>query len=1092
MIYTCCNEHRKAAILGNAGINGIDYLEVLDHDAPAGSPRQQTLLLHCVKPVTVTVSPANILITGGESITGITAVWVSLASAPPPAPLTTPGERAYFQGLPDATGTLVIRVSRAGDFSPYALRLVNDLTAASEDPFEVTEALPGFDPEAACIGFSFKVECGPDFDCAAAPCDCPPELPPPPPINYLAKDYGTLRSVMLDRLSQLLPLWSATSEADIGIMLTELLAFVGDRLSYQQDALATEAYLQTARSRISLRRHALLVDYHVHDGCNARAWVCVQASTPMTLLKGQTRFFTAAPGAPSDLKPGSGNEERALQAGAVIFEPLYDAPLYPEHNQLLFYTWGEGGCCLPAGATEATLLGTLPNLKPGDVLIFQEMLGPQTGQSADADLRHRCAVRLTRVATQDSQGQTLVDPLFEAGTGLPITSASQQPTPVTEIEWSADDALPFPVCLSSSFVDASGTSQTLSQVSVAFGNVVLADQGVTFPPVALPAVPAPTLLQPQLQGTGAAGDRCQPAPRTALPVRYLPILPDSPVTQAVPLPVAGPPVTPALVPLSLTGYVALEDAGGFTALMVRPANPAAWPQSFGLLATASGPGTFDLAVLYSPPGGPAGVSGPVTVERLTGLSVKKTDPTYAPAVINSLSRFIRVPPSYVPPSAAPSAFPGAPTMLPATGTVFLEDSASKPYLTVQPTNPLGWPSSFAVLVQNLLATPDAFNLLVLYAPSSGVGVPIPVLLEQFNAVSLATLGSLPSALISAEAFAGEPNLSLSAYDLMHTGAGQAVPAITLTGTLNGIASTWTPLPDLLGCSPLDKCFVVEVESGGTAQLRFGDGTNGFRPVSGTAFSAVYRIGNGAAGNVGAESLILFAGGPGITACRNPLPAAGGVEPESAQQIRRRAPQAFLTQERAVTMADYAHVAEMTAQVEDAAATPRWTGSWYTIFVTAEPHGGGNLTAALSKTLRQNINRYRLAGQDIELRPPDYVPLQITLEVCVLSGYFRQDVEQGLQAVLGSKLLPDGQKGLFFPDNFTFGQSVYLSRVYAAARTVAGVQSVRATVFQRQGVSTPIYLSMGMIPIGPFQIARLDNDRSYPNHGQLTLVMEGGK
>ncbi len=95
-------------------------------------------------------------------------------------------------------------------------------------------------------------------------------------------------------------------------------------------------------------------------------------------------------------------------------------------------------------------------------------------------------------------------------------------------------------------------------------------------------------------------------------------------------------------------------------------------------------------------------------------------------------------------------------------------------------------------------------------------------------------------------------------------------------------------------------------------------------------------------------------------------------------------------------------------------------------------------------------------------------------------------------MLGSQCLPNGQKGLFFPDNFTFGQTVYLSPIYAAARKVAGVTSVVATIFEPQGVPTTIYLSQGEIPLGPFQIARLDNDPSLPDHGQLTLVMQGGK
>ena len=132
--------------------------------------------------------------------------------------------------------------------------------------------LAGFDPQLAEVEFSFKVECRPDSSTARrSRRTVRRTCPPPPPINYLAKDYGTFRTVILDRCSQLLPAWERTSEADIGVALAELIAYVGDHLSYQQDAVATEAYLQTARSRISLRRHALLVDYHVHDGCNARA-----------------------------------------------------------------------------------------------------------------------------------------------------------------------------------------------------------------------------------------------------------------------------------------------------------------------------------------------------------------------------------------------------------------------------------------------------------------------------------------------------------------------------------------------------------------------------------------------------------------------------------------------------------------------------------------------------------------------------------------------------------------------------------------------------------------------------------------------------
>jgi predicted phage baseplate assembly protein len=258
------------------------------------------------------------------------------------------------------------------------------------------------------------------------------------------------------------------------------------------------------------------------------------------------------------------------------------------------------------------------------------------------------------------------------------------------------------------------------------------------------------------------------------------------------------------------------------------------------------------------------------------------------------------------------------------------------------------------------------------------------------------------------------------------------------------------------------------------------------------FTASYRIGNGTAGNVGAESLIYFAGDPRIQACTNPLPAMGGVDPETNDQICRRAPQAFMTQERAVSMADYEAVTESSSQVKQAVAELRWTGSWYTVFVAAEPSNAGNLTPALKKTLTRFVNRFRLAGQDVQLQSPQYVPLQITLTVCVDSGYFQADVKQALLQALGSQLQPNGQPGYFDPDSFSFGEMVYLSPIYAAARKVAGVTSVSASVFQPQGVATKSYLQRGEIPLGSLQIARMDNDPSYPDHGQLTLVLKGGK
>ncbi len=199
------------------------------------------------------------------------------------------------------------------------------------------------------------------------------------------------------------------------------------------------------------------------------------------------------------------------------------------------------------------------------MLIFQEVLGPQTGFAADADIRHRCAVRLTAVTTTNAKGQALIDPLFDIN-GAPITSAAQTPMAVTEIQWSSDDALPFAVCVSSKFLDSNGVEQSLTDVSVVYGNVVLADQGISMPSVPLGTVPAPTLFYPP----NVAGNRCQPTAKVPFPVRYRPRLPDSPITEAVPLPLAGSPATASAVPLKASGYVSLNDSTAPTGSIFSP------------------------------------------------------------------------------------------------------------------------------------------------------------------------------------------------------------------------------------------------------------------------------------------------------------------------------------------------------------------------------------------------------------------------------------------------------------------------------------------------------------------------------------------
>jgi hypothetical protein len=843
-------------------LNGIDYIEVADIEISDLTPVealeyaalpvtqrgrllwQRRLKVFFVNPLlpsqVAALQAGSILIEGGVRIRGISVQEITTTA--------------------DALNLLLIKVSQAGDFSDYTLKLTRALDSA--------EPPAGFDPIFATLDFSFKVTCPSDFDCK--PQDITPLIElRQPRIDYLTKDYSSFRRLMLDRLGFLLPDWKERNPADLGVALVELLAYVGDHLSYYQDAVATEAYLGTARKRVSVRRHARLLDYPMHDGCNARAWVQIKVKPdgdkmvlpgpqPEAVLSG-TQLATRIYPDKSVVSLDVDHPDTVLSKGAQVFETLHAITLYEAHNRMEFYTWGDAQCCLEPGATRAFLKDNLDGkrlrLCAGDVLIFEQKRSASTGLTADADPSLRHALRLTSVrpaASVDTQGlrtpgALIVDPLFPNQAYVEIT-------------WSAEDALPF--CLSIQDIEDPDDPNRVVPVSEASGNIVLADNGLS--------------VSEELAITSEKHAR--------------PILQRSMLTQQ--------------------GHIR-------------------------------------------------------------------------------------------------------------------EFKAPNPQLVVfDPTAP------------------------------------------------------------AQHAFAGE---------MRHV-----KPAIRLMQN-NNPSLDWLPQPDLIGSDAFAREFVVEVEEDGRARLRFGDDVLGQRPEDGCAFTAQYRIGNGSSGNVGAEAIthilvnsdnsaLTPAELSAIKLVRNPLAARGGIDPETCEQVRAYAPQAFRRQERAVNAPDYADIAMRHPQIQKAAATVRWTGSWYTVYLTIDRTQGLTVDKVFIQEMKAYMDCYRMAGYDIEISPPQYIALDIAADVCVKTGYYGADVKQVLLDTFSNRTLTGGQQGFFHPDNFTFGQTVYLSRIYAVAMAIDGVDSIEFKKFQRFGKQANQELEQGKIEAGRLEIVRLDNDPNFPEHGKIDFTM----
>ena len=146
---------------------------------------------------------------------------------------------------------------------------------------------------------------------------------------------------------------------------------------------------------------------------------------------------------------------------------------------------------------------------------------------------------------------------------------------------------------------------------------------------------------------------------------------------------------------------------------------------------------------------------------------------------------------------------------------------------------------------------------------------------------------------------------------------------------------WHEAPTLFGRGPRDRVYTTRAGDDGKVTVLFGDGRTGARLPSGTEnVRATYRKGIGKAGNVKAGQLSLLLTRPlGVRAALNPLPAAGGDDPETLDRARRNAPLTVLTLDRIVSLRDYEDFARAFAGIAKALATWTWDGERQGVFVT---------------------------------------------------------------------------------------------------------------------------------------------------------------
>ena len=177
-----------------------------------------------------------------------------------------------------------------------------------------------------------------------------------------------------------------------------------------------------------------------------------------------------------------------------------------------------------------------------------------------------------------------------------------------------------------------------------------------------------------------------------------------------------------------------------------------------------------------------------------------------------------------------------------------------------------------------------------------------------------------------------------------------------------------------------------------------------------------------------------------------------------------------------------------------------------VTLKANPHPYIQLTIATSDgspladagTLLTNLRAFLDARRDpnVSLRIGDYTPvyIEVAATIDVLDAYPRQGTLDKVQAALNPGVNPDGTAGFFAFQSLDFGQSIYLSAVYAALQSVEGVSAATITTLRRLSPPDadidPAALR-GHIFIRPGELAVIANDPTDPGKGTLTLSLGQG-
>ncbi|AZQ38538.1 putative baseplate assembly protein [Streptomyces cyaneochromogenes] len=272
---------------------------------------------------------------------------------------------------------------------------------------------------------------------------------------------------------------------------------------------------------------------------------------------------------------------------------------------------------------------------------------------------------------------------------------------------------------------------------------------------------------------------------------------------------------------------------------------------------------------------------------------------------------------------------------------------------------------------------------------------------------------------------------------------------------------WDVVPHFAASGPHDRHITVDATTGEIAfgpAVREPDGTlrqYGMVPAQGAVVRVRrYRVGGGRAGNVARGAVrVLRTSVPYVSSVVNREAARGGVEGETVEEAKTRAPITLRAQERAVTLRDYEELARRaapeTARISCLEGEESEHGAYAVrvlVVPQAVPDPGGRLRFeqlvpgdGLLRRITRFLDERRLIGTRLAVGPPFYQGVTVVATVHAFRGVDADRVRRQAQDALYRHLDPltGGADGTGWP----FGRRVQAGEIFAVLQRVAGVELV---------------------------------------------------